>query len=255
MRLFRVGRERPVWFVEALLLVGGYFAFGVVRSAVDRGNPAATGNALSVQRLEHTLHLAVEHPLNQAVLGQPIAIYGTGYFYRLCVLAVPTVLIWLYVRHPGRYRYLRTVLVVATLIDLPLVWLFPESPPRFAQSGIVDYIADYDILGGASLRDPNSGLNLLAAMPSMHIAWTSWSAYAVFLALRGHHPRAAWLAWLFPLLTAFVVLVTGHHYVLDVVAGVAVLAAAIALTRWAGRLRRAHLRAVLRSPGTPAARG
>ena len=66
MRLFRVGRERPVWFVEALLLVGGYFAFGVVRSAVDHGNPAAADDAVAVQRLEHTLHLAVQHPLNHS---------------------------------------------------------------------------------------------------------------------------------------------------------------------------------------------
>jgi hypothetical protein len=237
---FRTGRERPVWFVEGLLLVGGYVAFGLVRSAVDRGNPAATDNARFVQRLEQTLHVAVEYPFNHAVLEHPIAVYGTGYFYRLCILAVPAVLIWLYARHPARYRYLRNVLVVATLIDLPLVWLFPESPPRFAQNGIVDYIADHNIVGGASLRDPNAGLNLLAAMPSMHIAWTSWSAYAVFVALRRRHPRAAWLAWLFPVLTAFVVLATGHHYVLDIVAGVAVLAVAIALTRWAGRIRRAR---------------
>jgi len=185
----RTGRERPVWFVEGLLLVGGYVAFGLVRSAVDRGNPAATDNARFVQRLEQTLHVAVEYPFNHAVLEHPIAVYGTGYFYRLCILAVSAVLIWLYLRHPARYRYLRNVLVVATLIDLPLVWLFPESPPRFAQNGIVDYIADHDIVGGASLRDPNAGLNLLAAMPSMHIAWTSWSAYAVFVALRRRHPR------------------------------------------------------------------
>ncbi len=255
MTRFRADRGRPVWFVEALLLVGGYVVFGVVRAAIDRGNPAATDNARFVQMLERTFRLAVEYPFNHAMLAHPIAVYGTGYFYRLCVLAVPAVLVWLYVRHPGRYRYLRTVLVVATLIDLPLVWLFPESPPRFAQHGIVDYVADFDILGGASLRDPHSGVNLLAAMPSMHIAWTSWSAYAVFLSVRWRHPRAAWLAWLFPLLTAFVVLATGNHYVLDIAGGVAVLAVAIALTTWAGRSRRAHLRTAVRFPGSPAATG
>src|ERR1700742_2942076 len=107
MRLFRP--QRPRWYVEVVLLVGGYVAFGLVRAAIDRGDPAATNNAEFVQRLEQTLHIAVEYPLNNAMLGHSFAIYSTGYFYRLCVLAVPAILIWLYVCWPARYRYLRTV--------------------------------------------------------------------------------------------------------------------------------------------------
>jgi hypothetical protein len=37
--------------------------------------------------------------------------------------------------------------------------------------------------------------------------------------------------WLFPALTAFVVIATGHHYVLDVAAGVALVAGAIRITQ------------------------
>ena len=233
MYWFRRQRERPVGYIEAALLLGGYFAFGLARAAVDRGNPAATNNAEFVQRLEQSLHIAVEYPINHAMLDHPLAIYLTGYFYRLCVIAVvPAILVWLYVSCPARYRHLRTVLVVTTLLDLPLVWLFPESPPRFALSGIVDYIATHDILYGASSRTPGRGLNLLAAMPSMHIAWTTWCAYAAWSVLRHHRPRVAWLAWLFPSLTAFVVLATGHHYVLDIVGGIALVAIAIQLARW-----------------------
>jgi membrane-associated phospholipid phosphatase len=214
------------------LLVGGYFAFGLVRAAIDRGDPAATNNAVLVQRLEQTLRIAVEYPINHAMLGHPVAIYLIGYFYRLCLIAVPAILVWLYVFRSERYRYLRTVLVVTTLLDLPLVWLFPESPPRFALSGIVDYMATYDILYGAASRTPRPGVNVFAAMPSMHIAWTTWCAYAAWSVLRQHSPRAAWLAWLLPVLTAFDVLATGHHYVLDILAGVALVAIAIRLTNW-----------------------
>ena len=162
--------------------------FGLARAAIDRGDPAATSNAEFVQRLEQTLHIAVEHSVNNAMLGNVLAIYSTGYFYRLCVLAVPAVLIWLYVCWPARYRYLRTVVVVTTLLDLPLVWLFPEAPPRFAQDGVVDYMATYDILNAAASRTPQPGLNLLAAMPSMHIAWTTWCAYAAWSVLRQRQP-------------------------------------------------------------------
>jgi len=227
----RVRRIRLAWYFEAPLLVIGYVAFGFARAAVYRGDTAATATAVFVQRLEQTLRIAVEYPLNHAMLGHPVAIYVTGYFYRFCVFAVPVVLIWLYVTRSARYRRLLIVLVVAMLLDVLLVWLFPESPPRMAQNGIVDHMATYDILGGAASRTPNRAVNPLAAMPSMHIAWTTWCAYAVWSERRQRS------AWLFPLLTGLVVLVTGHHYVVDILAGVALVAIATGLVQVAYKRR------------------
>jgi membrane-associated phospholipid phosphatase len=172
------------------------------------------------------------------MLAHPAWIYVTGYFYRLSVIAIPAILIWLYLSRSEHYSRLRTVLAVMMLLDLAIVWLFPEAPPRFAQNGIVDYMATYDILGGAASRTPHWTVNLLAAMPSMHVAWTTWCAYAAWSVLRQRIPRAAWLVWLFPLLVAFVVLVTGHHYVLDILAGIALVAIAIQLTRRVADRRR-----------------
>jgi membrane-associated phospholipid phosphatase len=232
-------RGRRAWYVEAALLVAGYLLFGAARAGVDRGDPTATDNALLVERVERTVHIAVEYPLNQAMLGNPGLIYVTGYYYRLCLLAVPAILIWVYLRRPARYRYLRTVLVITTLLDLPLVFLFPESPPRFALAGVVDYMASYDILSGAGSRVARSGVNLLAAMPSMHIAWTTWCAYAVWSVLRPQRPGVAWLVWFFPALTGFVVIATGHHYVLDVAAGAVLVAAATRIARWIIAIRSA----------------
>jgi membrane-associated phospholipid phosphatase len=56
--------------------------------------------------------------------------------------------------------------------------------------------------------------------------------------LRQRSPRGAWLVWLFPLLTAFVVLATGHHYVLDILAGMALVAITIQLTKRLAHRRR-----------------
>lgn len=229
----------PRWYLEFPLLVAGYLVFGMVRAALDPGIPAATNTAEFVLRLEQALGINVEYSLNHALLGHPVAIYLTGYFYKLCVLAVPAILIWSYVSRPDRYGRLRTVLVVITLLDLLFVWLVPESPPRLALPGIVDHMADADILGSAATRAPSETLNISGAMPSMHVAWTTWCAYAAFTMLRERYRRAAWLVWLFPALVAFIVLVTGHHFVLDIVAGVALLAAVAALInsvrRWTTR--------------------
>lgn len=151
------GRRMFPWYAEAAMLVGGYLAFGLLRAAVDGGASAATHLATLVQALERKIGIAVEYPLNHAMLPHPVLIYLTGYFYRLYLLAVPVILIWLWVRRPERYRRRRTVLVITALIDLPLVRLFPESPPRFAQDDIIDDIATRNILGGASMAAPHSG--------------------------------------------------------------------------------------------------
>ena len=216
--------QRPRWYLELAGLVGGYVAFGAARAAVDRGDPTATDNAQLIQRAERSMRIAVGGWMNELAARHDVVVYATGYFYRLCLLAVPAVLAWLYVASPADYRRWRTVLVVVTLVDLLLVWLFPVSPPRFAQPGIVDYIAGADILGGAAASVPRPGVNLLAAMPSMHVAWTTWCAAAAWSVLRRPCRQVAVLVWIFPALTALVVLATGNHYVLDVVAGVVLVA-------------------------------
>jgi hypothetical protein len=59
MSSLRLQGKRPEWYLEVPLLVGGYVGFGLARAAIDRGDPAATINAMLVQRLEQTLHIAV----------------------------------------------------------------------------------------------------------------------------------------------------------------------------------------------------
>ncbi|WP_328807740.1 phosphatase PAP2 family protein [Nonomuraea antri] len=73
-------------------------------------------------------------------------------------------------------------------------------------------------------------------MPSMHVGWSLWCAYAVWCALRATRPRLAWLAWSFPLGMTAVVLTTGNHYVLDVAGSVLLLAAAIGVASLWNRL-------------------
>src|SRR6478609_1604755 len=65
MDWFRGQRERPAWYLELTLLVGGYLAFGLARAGVDRGDPIATSNSALVQRLEQGFHIAAEYPLNR----------------------------------------------------------------------------------------------------------------------------------------------------------------------------------------------
>jgi membrane-associated phospholipid phosphatase len=113
-----------------------------------------------------------------------------------------------------------------------MYWAIPMAPPRLALAGSVDIVAAHDVLGSHATGEANN----FSAMPSVHVGWSAWAAYAACCALRRTHPRRALLAWAFPIVMVGDVLATGNHYLLDVVGSGVLLIAAIAVARVWGRL-------------------
>ena len=68
--------------------------------------------------------------------------------------------------------------------------------------------------------------NQLAAFPSMHAGWALWVALAISAATANRALRAA--GWAHAVITAVVVVGTGNHWLLDVVAGWAVVVSGVA---------------------------
>ena len=69
----------------------------------------------------------------------------------------------------------------------------------------------------------------LAAMPSMHLAWAVWCSLVLWrLSSPGWWRRAARaVGTAYPLVTAFVVMATANHYLVDVLAGSACTVASV----------------------------
>jgi len=166
------------------------------------------------------------------------------------------VLLWW--RLPGRYVRLRTLLVIINLIAFVVFWRYPLAPPRlFPGLGYIDVIARAHALvswhSGALVHDADQ----FAAMPSLHVAWAIWSAIGVWALTRRAVIRTIALAY--PVLTCFVVLGTGNHYLLDVLAGAGTVARAcavqLAFVRVLARRRRTvpapHEHAVRGVPAQP----
>ena len=80
---------------------------------------------------------------------------------------------------------------------------------------------DFDS-GGIAKRS-----NQYAAMPSLHIGWASWCAFAIWPLARRKWIRAAVL--LYPALTLFCIIVTGNHFWADGIGGIIALAGGFAL--------------------------
>jgi len=127
-----------------------------------------------------------------------------------------------------------------------------EAPPDADQHEGCDrygYVDTIVVHGGWISYDDDkaAGLtNQYAAMPSMHIGWSVWSALVLAPMARRRWARA--LAWSYPLLTLFAIVVTANHYWIDAVGGAAILAVGLLLgTLWARRGPEAEV--VLVQPG------
>ena len=150
--------------------------------------------------------------------------------------------ILLYIKRTDVFPQWRNTLAAMTgLAIIGFAW-FPLMPPRLLDDpcpatdpsnygvaciesslrppggfGFVDTLAEY---GGPWSFDSEamaSISNQYAAMPSLHIGWSTWCAIAVWPLLRRRRTKVAVL--LYPALTLFCIVVTANHFWLDGVGG------------------------------------
>jgi hypothetical protein len=221
--------RRQAWWVEVAVVVAFYLAYASTRALAPGTRDDALANAGHVVGFERSANVDPELWLNHAVA--PIGWLGAlaGYYYLTLHFAVTVgALVWLYLRRPHLYAQARTSLVLASYSALIAFWFLPVAPPRLAEHGIVDVVVQHNTFGAANAQQGGSSLeNVYAAMPSLHVGWALWVAMVVH---RSFATRWRELAWLYPLATTFVVLSTGNHYLVDAVAGAAIVLAADALT-------------------------
>ncbi len=191
----------------------------------------ALRNARRVQGLERSLHLAWEGPLQRAFLELPALVRALNLLYLGHFLFTALFLVWLYRRSPTGFALFRDAFLAAVALAALVHWAFPTAPPRLASIGVEDTLRrlsgiDIGSRGSLAVTDP------VAAMPSLHAGF----AFGVGLGLILYGGRRArLLGVLYPLAVALTILVTGNHFLLDALAGVAVMALGLALACLARR--------------------
>lgn len=209
----------------------------------------AYGNAHFFLHLERVLHLDPEAAMDHWLAGHPSLGWFAGNYYDnahfVTTLGLIGVVWWWF---PERYRPLRNGLVLTNLIAMVIFWLVPTAPPRLLDPGrYIDVVGQSHSFGSWHAGTLATAANQLAAMPSMHIGWAAWSALAAWRILPGRRWRG--LVWLYPVLTSVVVMATGNHYLLDVVAGAAVFGVSqLVADRWQGWWTAREARRVLSEP-------
>ncbi|MEU9020905.1 phosphatase PAP2 family protein [Actinomadura sp. NPDC048394] len=187
---------------------------------------AARRRGEAVLALERALHLDVEHALNGWLAGRPAWRALADYEYATAYLAATlAVLVWLYVRHPDRYRTARNAFVMLNVAAIACFALFPVMPPRFmGDLGFVDTVRlgrTWGSWGSPVIEHADR----FAAVPSLHMAWALWAG--VELARAGAPRPARILNGAHIAVTAYVIVATANHYVLDAVAAVPLVALSV----------------------------
>src|SRR4051812_18803328 len=223
--------RRPRWWQETLFIAACYWLYSLIRNLVPEHSTAALHRATALLGFERDLHVNVEHWLNGVVAHHDWLAYACNYYYATLHFVVTiAVMVWLYLRHPLRYRSVRSVLFATNVVALLGFWLYALAPPRMLGSdGFVDTMTAFHTWGSWGASGVDSASNEFAAMPSLHLAWAVWCAIVV-VAL-AHRRWVRVLAALYPCATLFVIVGTANHFVLDAVGGLLVLAVGFVVQR------------------------
>jgi hypothetical protein len=229
-----VGRRVPAAWRELSMLMLLWVGYTLARLLGDDDLGGAVGNAEVLLELERALHLDVERWANDALHAVPGLALASSYWYAsLHYVVTAAVLVWAYRSAPPLYRRVRTALVVGSGAGLVGFIVLPMAPPRMLP-GYVDTLAATAGSGwwaeqASAPEGMGSLTNQLAAMPSLHVGWAVWCAWVVLLLTRNRALRL--LAVAYAVGTTVVVVATANHWVLDAVAGVAVIALGALVSR------------------------
>ena len=216
---------------QLAVVVGAFAAYEAARHAMEPNWAQAFANARRIASVEQVLGLAWEQSLQRAFLALPDLMHGAQH---------------LLLRRPLRLHgdLLRLALP-------PLVGRLPQLPRRLPDRdrdlgrrplALPDRAAAASpasgsrtrccVFSGIDIGSPTSAAlsNPVAAVPSLHAAYALGVGIGVMRYARSHLVRLA--GAIYPPLVVLTIVVTGNHFVLDAVAGIAVIGAGFLAVRW-----------------------
>ncbi|MFC5186457.1 phosphatase PAP2 family protein [Actinomadura harenae] len=212
-RRARFAASRPRALRELLLIAVLFGIYKAGRLAANDRVTEAFRNARDVWDIERWLHLPSELNVQDGLLKSHALIETANSYYAYVHFpATAAFLLFMYLRRPAYYRWVRWVVVALTAAGLALHLTVPLAPPRMLTfTGLIDTAAKY---GPSVYGAPQSDTvaNQYAAMPSLHIGWAIIVAVGLIVACR---TRWRWLWLAHPVLTVLVVVSTANHYWLD----------------------------------------
>lgn len=228
-----------------LAVFAGYLA---VTHLLPVNRPMADARGRWLLSIERSLWLDWESAADRWLAAHPLLGWLAAWEYATTYVVTTFLLLgWLWWRRPQRYAWARNTLAWTTLIAIVCFAVIPTTPPRLLPGGhYTDIVARFHPIAswGSGI---SASADQFAALPSLHIGWAAWVAAVSLRA--GVSRRGYTLATVHLAVTAAVVVATGNHYVLDIVAGIVLVWLAVSIER----LRTAMFAPIGRA--SPGARG
>jgi len=222
--------------LELVLLFAMFVGYRAGRLLTADQTATAFANARDLWHLERLLHLPRETTVQDWLLGNGHLVELANTYYAVVHFpATVAFLVFMFVRRPAHYPWVRRAIVLLTGAALLVHVLYPLAPPRMRPDlGFVDTGAVF----GPNVYGPPEGAsiaNQFAAMPSLHVGWAVLVAVGLIVATSS---RWRWLWLLHPLATVVVVVGTANHWWLDGGVVLLLLAGSLAIALAPDRLRR-----------------
>lgn len=207
---------------EIAIFLGALVVYQLSRALVIGDPSQALDNTMRIVRLEQASGLFVELSVQHWVVSSLRLTEILNLFYMYAHWIVTTVFfVWLYHRRSRMYPYIRNAFLAANAVALTVYMVFPVAPPRsLSADGFIDTlsgVSDIDLHGGAL----SGWFNPNAAVPSMHFGYAFMIGLVAFSLTKNWPLRL--LALSYPALVALTILGTGNHFVIDCLAGGAVM--------------------------------
>jgi hypothetical protein len=221
--------------VELVLLFSLFVGYRAGRMLTSDHTHAAFANAHEAWRIERWLHLPMEQDVQGWLLHNiHLVELANSYYAYAHFPATVAFLVWMFLRRPTHYFWVRRTLIILTAASLVGHVGFPLAPPRMLPGlGFVDTGA----LFGPNVYGPSTAAsiaNQYAAMPSLHVGWAMLVALGLIVATRS---RWRWLWLAHPIITILVVVATANHWWLDGMIAFVLLILSLAVSRSVDRLR------------------
>lgn len=208
---------------EVLMIAPAALFYFLVRGLVHARGDVALDHARDLIRLERDLGMFHEESLQSLITPHGWLVDFVNWVYiwgHWPFLA--GVFAWIVVARPRAYPKYRNTMFLSGLIGMAIFALYPVAPPRLVPG--LDLI-DTVTLQSNSYRvfQPPSLTNPYAAFPSLHFGWDLLVGMAVFLEARRWWTRA--IGVIMPLLMYVSIVLTANHYIIDGIAGGAIVVA------------------------------
>ena len=228
------GRRELRFVGQLALIVGAFVAYMAVRAVANDAPSNAMSNAHDLLGFEQVLGLDLERRAQRFALDRPqlIEFFNVVYAWTYWPLLIGT-FVYTWIRRRDLFVVYRNAIFLSGALGLVIFVFYPVAPPRFLD-GFVDTIDAAD--RSYVIAHPSLIINRFAALPSFHVGWVTLACVVIAMTIT-HRPARLLLA-LPPTLMATAVVVTGNHFIIDAIAGIALsllgLAAAHRRKRQAG---------------------